>query len=361
MTALFTQPLETPLNNPRQWGIILIIVFCVLFAPQVYPNDWTLNTADLHLGADIYRVNPAYVYPPWALLLLLPYRWMTATGARVAATLVLVWLAQRRKWSLLRFFAVIGNPYFVFALLFSNVDLLVMLLPILLWEAGGSGWRQALLRGLALALLCLKPQGTLLVILGLLWTSRRHLRLLAGTVAVAVVVMLPVSLLGTPPLLAQWLDNIFSPAQANLAYWAENNASITAEWGIVLAGLSVTGVLGAVYVAMKYTGLVWTDTHTLAALFAAAMFLSPYTSNQSLIVPVALLPSWRATLLHLLGVFGLDALLPGDLGSWAGLLFIAIALWCYRPPQAPGDNQQHNIKIRHRKIHGRSLNPAADR
>src|SRR5262249_54200514 len=116
MSRLFRQTFNSPVKSWRQWGVIAIVALCFAFMPQLPYNDWERNTNTLYKGVNIYQ-DPNYVYPPWGLLLLLPYRLITDAGARIASVLVIGGLAQHYGWRLRRFFAVIINPFFLWTML----------------------------------------------------------------------------------------------------------------------------------------------------------------------------------------------------------------------------------------------------
>lgn len=90
LADLFTTPINT-------WQHLSLIGFTVLFFIRIiqFPiSDWLLNTAGLwEDGLRIYELDPNRVYPPWGLILLLPYYLMNATGSRIASVLVVAWLS----------------------------------------------------------------------------------------------------------------------------------------------------------------------------------------------------------------------------------------------------------------------------
>ncbi|MCU0497542.1 MAG: glycosyltransferase 87 family protein [Anaerolineae bacterium] len=319
MQALLTRPLKTP----RQFGVVLVILLALGLAPSVTPTDWELNTADLGRGLAIYE-NPSYVYPPWALILLLPYQAIGVVGAKIASGAVVAALAWRRRWTLGQLLAVIVSPFFVFAIMFSNLDLLVLTLPILLWEWAADrrwGWS---LRGFGLALLLIKPQGAFLIIPYLLWRDRKQWRALLPAIGLTFALTVPISLIGSPPLFLQWIDNIRTPSEANQVYWLINNVSMSAQIGIPLAAIVLTIVLGGVAWRIRHR---WQEDHRYAILLLGAILLSPYASTQSMIAATAFVPSWIAVIAQ----YGLT-LLAGALGlynqfvsAWM-LLFGVIAL-----------------------------------
>jgi hypothetical protein len=321
-----------PITSAKQWGLILVITIMFAFAPQVSPNDWELNTNDLHAGTSIYE-NPSYVYPPWALILLWPYRLMTAAGSRVLSGLVVAWLTYRRGWSLSQFIVIILSPFFVFSMLFSNVDILALLFPVLLWESVQNLRWKPLIRGLAVAIMLLKPQGSILILAYWLWHERRNLREMIFTLSIAATFIMPVSLIGSPPLLLQWLDNLRHPSQANYERWLSNNVSLTDRIGFIPAALVIAVVFGGVFWFMRHRG--WSLNHTFATLFLAAMLLSPYVSNQSIIVPLAFLPSWPILALQYAVVIPSSHTLYNQLDVWWTLLFAVGAIWFYRHSKLP--------------------------
>ncbi len=239
----------------RQWIVIVVVALIFVGMPQLPNNDWQRNAADLPLGTAIYH-DPAYVYPPWALVLLYPFYLLTAAGSRVATVLLIGWLAQRRGWSLGLWLSIVISPLFLWTMVLSSADVLVLLIPILLWEMGGR-WRPAL-RGLALAILLLKPQVALLLIAYWLWTLRRQPRDLLLTLATAVAITLPISMIGSPPLLAQWFANLTHPVAANLDHWVYNNLSLTYRYGLAFGVGVVTAAFGGLFVWMRRRHQQWT-------------------------------------------------------------------------------------------------------
>jgi hypothetical protein len=214
-------------------------------------------------------------------------------------------------------------------MILSSADTLILLLPILLWNAK-TRWQGAA-RALALALLLLKPQVSFLLVLYLVWTLRRQPRALLFTLAPLLLITLPISLLGSPPLLVQWLDNILNPVNVNLDHWVYNNLSLTYRYGLPFALSVVVLAIGGMHWLMRRRGYHWTQDHIYAALFLASMLLAPYASNQSAIVPLILLPSWMVTGLQFVGVLGTAILNIYALADdWLVLIFTLTALWQYR-------------------------------
>jgi hypothetical protein len=322
--TLFSQPIQTPL----QWGIVAAFMLCYALLTTLPNDDWHRNAADLPNGLLVYD-NPAYVYPPWALLLLYPYYLLTASGARAAAVLMVAWFMRQRGYSLGKFCAIIISPLFIWTMILSSADTLILLLPVLLWNAK-TRWSGAA-RALALALLLLKPQVTFLLVLYLLWTLRRQPRPLLITLAILLLITLPISLLGSPPLLLQWVDNILHPMDVNLDHWVYNNLSLTYRYGLPFAVAVVVLSLGGLYWLMRRRGYRWTNDHIYAALLVASMLLAPYASNQSAIVPLTLLPSGLVTGLQFVGVLGTAILNIYALADdWLVLMFTLVALWQHR-------------------------------
>mgnify|MGYP000409795726 FL=1 len=325
--STFRKLWQLPLHKPRALTIVLLIALLAIFTPQVDPTDWELNTQYLSDGLNIYD-NSDYVYPPWTLIFFMPYRLMTAIGARICAVLVIAYLASRQQWQLGRFFAIIANPLFIFTLLFSNIDLVVITFAIVLWEASQDWKFSWAWRGLCLALLVIKPQATVLFIPYLLWTERHHLPNLAKTIAVGGILTLPISLLGSPPLLLQWVNNILTPSTLNQDFWDANNISMTEQLGIPLSIVILLVTFVILYLIMRYFNKQWTSNHMTATLLLSSMLLSPYTSTQSIIASLAFVPSWIATFLH----YGL-MFISNSLGlymQWSSLwmlTFGVLALW----------------------------------
>ena len=150
----------------KQWVVIGVVALLFVFMPQLPNNDWQRNAADIPRGLALYQ-DPAYVYPPWALLLFFPYYLLTAAGARVVTVLVIGLLAQRRGWSLGQFLAIMLAPLFLWTMVLSSADVLVLLHSDHL-----VGYRRALAAcsaRLGVAILLLKPQVTIFLLLYWLW------------------------------------------------------------------------------------------------------------------------------------------------------------------------------------------------
>lgn len=333
MLAELRYLLLRPIRSPKHWGLIGMVALLFILAPQFDYNDWERNTDGLSKGANLYAENENAVYPPWGLILLWPYYFLTSAGARVASTLTVGWLAARQKWSVAQFLTIVLSPFYLWTMTLTNIDILALLLPIILWEAAGGKHWQTLGRSAALALLLIKPQGALFVIAFWLWRHRREWRGLVIPFGVMALLVVPISLIGSPPLILQWLDNVRHPSEENAYFWSINNISLTEQVGLI-AAIFILALLGAgIYGLMRWRGKAWRLNHTYACLLLASMFLSVYTSNQSVIAALAFLPSLPALIAQYGIILGLNALLGDyrDVDTWGTLAITLIALWCYRP------------------------------
>lgn len=324
-----------PLSHPAQWGIVAVVGLAFVFIPQLPPpSDWARNTEPVVSG--ILYANPDFVYPPWSIPFLWVYRLLSAPGSRLASVLVLGWLTALQRWPLWHFFLIVFSPYFLWTMTISNADVLVLVLPVVLWDAvDGSRWQTAG-RSTALVLALVKPQGSWLLILWWLWRTRTRLRqwLVPGAVAGGLIVTF--SLVGKPLLFLQWMHNVAHPSPTNQHFWAINNVSLTsaygAAWGMLLV-IAGGALLAALF---RWRGRPWTPDHTVAALFLAAMQAAPYTSNQSIIAPLAFVPGLASLVSQYLFTLGpglLEAYRPYD-QVWTLLIGLA-ALTFYRPGAAP--------------------------
>lgn len=322
----------TPVASLRHWSIILLVALAFIFAPQFEYNDWERNTEGLHRGLNVYN-NPDAVYPPWGIVLLWPYYFLTAPGSRIASVLVVGWLAARCRWSLVHFLAIVLSPFFIWTMLLSNMDILVLLLPVVLWEASrNSRWR-VLGQMASLALLVIKPQGSFLLIGYWLWTHRASWRQLVLPCVVILALLAVTSLVGQPPLFLQWLDNLQHPSEDNQEFWANNNISMTSSLGVWQAVIVMGVTLVCVAAVWRGSSRKWTQNHSYVVLLLSAMLLSPYTSNQSVIAALAFVPSVLGVLLQYVIVFGgavLDLYLQHD--TWWTLLLGVGMLWFYKLP-----------------------------
>lgn len=298
MAGAFKAIFHTPIENKWQYFVIFIMAAAYIFIQQVPPSDWVLNTSGFWSNFPHSYDNPNIVYPPWGLILMVPYWLMRAEGARFFSVLVIGWLAKRQRWTLSRFFAILLSPYFIGTLTKSNMDILVFVFPILLWEAAkGTRW-QPIGWGLALSILLLKPQGAVLLWLYFFWNTRKEWKQLLLPLGITALVTVPISLVGSPPLLFQWLDNILNPSEQNRYFWSINNFSLTYYLPAGSAVLLLLLIALLFVLLVRYRKLTWTKNHTMASLLLVSMFLSPYASQQSLSSPLAFLPSWGANLIQ---------------------------------------------------------------
>lgn len=308
MTSQLNELFLSPIDNFSKYFIIIYVaVIYIFFMPQHVPTDWELNTVGFWSDIPHTYKNPNFVYPPWGLILMLPYKLMHAAGARFFSVLVVGWLSVRQKWSLLKFFSVVLSPYFIFTMSYSNMDILVLVLPILLWEAVARTRWQNIGRGLALSILLLKPQGAVLIWLYLIWKSRKTWKELIIPLGMVALVTIPVSLLGSPPLIIQWINNILHPSNQNLGYWSANNISLTSKFTLPGAILILVSVSFILMLFVKFKKINWTNNHTSSSLLFISMFLSPYTSQQSVSAALTFIPSWGAVLLSTMGLFVWDS------------------------------------------------------
>ena len=289
-----------------------------------------IDAADIPHGLAVYQ-DPAYIYPPWALLLFFPYYLVTAAGARIVTVLVIGLLAQRRGWSLAQFLSITLAPLFLWTMVLSSADVLVLLIPIILWDIEGR-W-QPVLRGLGVVILLLKPQVTLFLLLYWLWQLLRQPRqlLLVGVVAVAIT--LPISMIGSPSLLAQWFANLTHPVAVNLDHWVYNNLSLSYRYGLPFALIVVALAFGGLFLWMRARRKRWSSDDVTSLALTASMLLTPYSANQGAIVPIALHPSWRITLLQYILVFTfaiLNVYAIADDWILLSLVLISIVLAAHR-------------------------------
>jgi hypothetical protein len=325
----------SPLRSPEQWLLVLLVSLLFVFAP-IIGDDWQLNTTGLENGLDLYRLNADYVYPPWALILLWPYRWLGAAMTRVMIGLfagVWVWWMGH---SLSRFFAIVISSYFVFTLGFSNIDLFVTALPIFLWYAGSRPPWDIPVRTTTLLMLSLKPQTGLVLAVVLMWHFRRQWRrFVLPIVSTTLIVGIP-SVLGSPPLFVQWIDNLIDPSPINVARWQGNNVSLTAAVGFPAAMAITTAALATLFFAFRRSNRRLTRLHVYAVVLLVSVLLSPYASHQSLVGFVVLVPSWPAALIQYaaMGAFILLGTYQTAAGIWT-LLFGILFLWLFRDAEVP--------------------------
>ncbi len=284
----------TPIASSQQFGVILFLAFLYIFIPQKPPIDWDLYNENFwSAGLHAYD-DQSLVSPPWALILTVPYYLMRAEGARSLSVLVIGWLSYRRQWSLSKFLAITLSPFFLVTMAKSNMDILVLVLPILLWEiVQGTRW-QTIGRGLALSLLLLKPQGALLIWFYLLWTSRDNWRGLVKPLMIVALLTIPISIIGSPPLIMQWINNLVNPDPQNAVYWSINNISLSRYFSPTTAVIVLLVSFAALFGLMKWKMKRWCKEHTIASLLLVSMFLSPYASQQSFSSALAFIPSWAS-------------------------------------------------------------------
>jgi hypothetical protein len=328
----------TPISSRRHWGVIALVALLFILVPQQYPIDWDLITGQLRHNWLVTYQDPNSVYPPWGLILMLPYYLMRPEAARVLSVVVIGWLSHRRGWSPSRFLALVMSPLFLVTMSKSNLDILVLVFPILLWESVQDTRWQSLGRGLALSLLLVKPQGAIFIWLYLLWTGRKEWKELIGPLLIVALVVIPMSAIGSPPLIVQWLHNISNPSPQNEFYWSINNISLSALLSPLLGVAVVCLSFFLVRAAMKWKGRLWRHEHTQAGLLMAAMFLSPYTSQQCFSSALAYVPSWGSFLVQIIVMIVAFKVTDywASLALWA-LLISAAALFLYQPKGIPGE------------------------
>jgi hypothetical protein len=331
MIKLYKRIFFSPITSSLQWGIILLVAILFIFLPQSPPIDWDLNVKDLWVdGLNIYD-NPNRVYPPWGLILLIPYYLLRAEGSRIASVLVIAWMSHSRGWNLSRFMAMVLCPYFQVTLAKSNIDILVFVFPVLLWEHVEKTRWQSVGRGLALSILLLKPQGAVLLWLYLVWKSRKEWQKLTVPFLIVAINVIPISLLGSPPLIIQWLDNINNPSPSNTYYWSNNNISLTRYFSIYQAAIVLSVLAILLLLLMRWRETDWSKEHTLSSLLQVSMFLSPYTSQQSYSSALAFVPSLGSFLVQniVLLVTFIFSIYLENIPVWVLLNGIA-ALFLYR-------------------------------
>ena len=330
----------TPIASRQQWGVIIFVASLAVFMPQISPVDWDLYTKDFWaVGLDVYS-NPDQVYPPWGLILMVPYYLMRAEGARLFSVLVIGWLSYRRRWSLSKFLAIVLCPFFLVTMSKSNMDILVLVFPILLWESvQGTRW-QALGRGLALSILLMKPQGAVLIWLYLLWTSRDDWQGFVKPLLIVALFVIPISIVRSPPLLFQWLNNLVNPSPQNEYFWSVNNISLSNYLSPLSAVVVLIILFALLLVTMRLKGKHWSKGNTLASLLLVSMFLSPYTSQQSFSSALAFIPSWGSFFIQSLVL--IVSFRFFDYWDFIPLLILTIglaSLYFHQPVSTKDDNQ----------------------
>lgn len=284
----------TPIASRQHFGVILFLALLYIFLPQRPPIDWDLYNENFwSAGLNAYH-NQTIVSPPWAFILMMPYYLMRAEGARAFSVLIIGWLSFRRSWSLSKFFAIVLSPFFLVTMSKSNMDILVLVFPILLWEAVQDTRWQTAGRGIALSLLLLKPQGALLIWLFLMWSSRDDLRGLVKPLLIVAILTIPISLIGSPPLILQWANNLINPDPQNAFFWSINNMSFSSYYSLTAAIILLLFAFSILFALMKWKMKRWCRDHTIASLLLVSMFLSPYASQQSFSSALAFIPSWAS-------------------------------------------------------------------
>jgi hypothetical protein len=320
----------------KQWVIILVIGLAFIWMPQQMPNDWELNTK--YFWSNIpktYIQHPDIVYPPWGLILLLPYYLIHAVGARVLSVFTMGWFIYKRRLPLADFFFLVLSPYFLWTMLKSNVDILVIVLPVLLWEYSEEKHWKNILRGISFALLLIKPQCNLLIQLYLLWQSRTEWKEEVKQLVITGILIIPICFIGSPPLILQWLKNISSPSAQNQLYWAINNMSLTTKYGFLTA-FGIIFLSGAIFIFLVKRNLIsWKNDQTLFFLLLCSMQISPYTSQQSYSGALTFIPSWAGFAIQWVGVFcgfaaaGINNMIP--LWTFAVSVFSLFSYSLFRP------------------------------
>lgn len=293
------QIFSQPITDIRSLLLLALLLLVVVLMPEIPPGDWNLNAKPLTTGLQLYE-NPNYVFPPWVLLLFWPYYFANVIGTRIAFVLSAAFLAYRRSWSVGRFMLIVLCPIFLYSVAFNNVDLLVLALPLVLWDFVREKQWAWIAWGILFAVMLLKPQGALIAIPYLLWQERQRWPELVRAISLTSLIILPISLVGSPPLLLQWLDNIRFPSAQNQLYWGENNLSLNTKFGFSIALALITLGIVSLYSLMRWRGKTWAKHHTWGTLIFVSMFLAPYASSQSMIAPFAFVPSWQAYLLQVL-------------------------------------------------------------
>jgi hypothetical protein len=203
------------------------------------------------------------------------------------------------------------------------MDILVIVFPIVLWQASEKkGW-QWLGRGVALSLLLLKPQSAWLLWFFLIWQNRKTWKSLIAPLGIVALITVPISLLGSPPLFIQWLYNITNPSPQNQGYWLDNNVSLTNHLSLVISLLVVGLIATGIFWLYHRRGLVWHASQTTAVLMMVSMLISPYTSRQSVIAGLAFVPSSPSLVLQWLLV-PLMRFIPWDQRSTESLIITVI-------------------------------------
>jgi hypothetical protein len=183
-----------------------------------------------------------------------------------------------------------------------------------------------------MSLSLLKPQGMFFIWIFWLWIYRKRWMEMLVPFGLVLLVTVPISLVGSPPLFLQWINNLQNPSVQNEYYWTMNNLSLTSSLGL-LPGLAVL-LLAILIVAtgVRLNWIQWSRNHLYTSLLLLSFFVLPYTSQQSLSSAFAFIPSWPAFAIQFgrrfLGIRYLDYYINIPLY----VLFCAlIALFCFKP------------------------------
>lgn len=328
----------TPITTRQHWGVILLVACLFIFLPQFPPIDWDLITGDFWPeGLNAYDNPGQVVYPPWGLIILVPYYLAGAEGSRVLSVLVIAWMSSRRNWSLSKFLALALSPFFLVTLSKSNLDILVYVFPILLWESAEDTRWQSVGRGLALSILLVKPQGAVFLWPYLLWSARKDWQGLIKPLLITAVLVIPISLYGSPPLVVKWLHNINNPNPLYEYWWSLNNLSLSTYYSPIAAILILLSAFLGLAGILKWRGKPWSKGHTLSSMLIVSMLLSPYTSQQSFSSALAFVPSWGSFFVQNI-VLAISFTFLDYLGyiPWWALLIGLATLYFYQP--GPGQD-----------------------
>jgi len=303
MVKLLKNIFLTPVSSRYQKLIILVVAILFIFLKENYPLDWDLNTRGFWSNFPYSYQNVNFVYPPWGLILMLPYKWMLPEGARFFSVLVIGALVIHNKWSLSSFLAIVLSPYFIVTLTKSALDIFVMVLPIYLWQIStGKRW-QIPARGLAISLSMIKPQAAMFIWLYFFWKERKNWKSFIWPLVITVIIIVPISLVGNPPLVLQWIDNIRNPSTDNIYFWSMNNFSLTSGYTL-LGAIGILSIIGGILNLLSRKKMIlWSENLTIASLLYASMAVSPYTSQQSLSSAMAFAPSWFSFFLQTIHLF----------------------------------------------------------
>jgi hypothetical protein len=318
---------KTPIETWGQRAIIIIVALVFVFMPQHKPVDWDLNTTGYWSAFPNSYEDPTKVYPPWGLILMLPYYWMQPAGVRVFSVLVIGLLTIQRRWSLSRFFAIVLSPFFLITLAKSNMDVFVFVFPILLWELSEDTRWQSLGWGIAMALSLLKPQGMVFIWIYWFWSYRHRWREMLLPFGLVVFITVPISLINSPPLFFQWIHNLLNPNQQNQYWWTVNNLSLTSGLGLLYGVLIMMVVALILAISIRFDWIKWGKDQIYASLLFLSFFLMPYASQQSASSAFAFIPSWLSLAIQWIGItLGLKYLNYNDHVYLFALFFSVIAL-----------------------------------